>query len=144
MRGNANRIRHPNCELFTKYYPNLRFIFQGQMFHLCLVSCAFERWVHLTRDSNIGTMECRLTLLDVLEEIKTAKDKIENLLLFSCCIDAAEMSTLSLNMAIIRIFKLAVANYSTYVNADQWDMILCCMLDWLQVSVLLKLEIRNV
>ena len=104
------------------------------MFCLCLISCALERWVYLAKDSEIAGLECRSTLLDVLEDIRDRKDTLEALLLFSCSLNDVQMSTVSTNMAIIRIFKLAVSNYSMNINAEQWDMILCCMLDWLQVS----------
>ena len=104
------------------------------MFCLSLIACAFERWIFLTKDCEIGTLECRLTLLDTIEGIRERKDTIIEDLLFSCCLNDVQMSAISVNSAILRLFKLVVSSYSMDTSSEQWDMILCFMLDWLQVG----------
>ncbi|CAB3985051.1 E3 ubiquitin- ligase listerin [Paramuricea clavata] len=104
----------------------------GQMFCYSVLSSALERWIHLSQDSDIAALECRLTLLEVLKDIKTRQETMTDQLLFSCCLDDVEVSLISLNLAIMRIMKMAVMNFSESMESELWDMILCSMLDWLQ------------
>lgn len=105
------------------------------MFCYSVLSSALERWIHLSQDSDIAALECRLTLLEVLKDIKTRQETMTEQLLFSCCLDDVEVSLISLNLAIMRIMKMAVMNFSENMESELWDMILCSMLDWLQVCI---------
>lgn len=105
------------------------------MFCYSILSSALERWVELSHDSDIATLEFRVTLLDVLKDIKSYQEAMTEQLLFSCCLDSVELSLISLNMAIMRIMKTAVVNFSGNIEGELWDMILCFTLDWLQVCL---------
>lgn len=105
------------------------------MFCHCVISSALERWIELSQQSDIASLEVRVTLLDLLKDIKTGQETMSEQLLFSCCLDSAELTQISLNMAIMRIMKVAVMNFPGNIESELWDMILCSMLDWLQVCV---------
>ena len=105
------------------------------MFFYCILSSALERWVHVSQDSDVAILECRLTLLEVLKDLKTRQETMADHLLFSCCLDSVEVPLISLNLAITRIMKLAVKNFPENLECELWDMILCSMLDWLQVRL---------
>ncbi|XP_028412212.1 E3 ubiquitin-protein ligase listerin-like [Dendronephthya gigantea] len=104
----------------------------GLMYCLCILSSALERWIYLSQDSEIATMECQMTFLEVLKDVKSRQSEITDLLLFSCSLDDEDVSKISLNLAIMRIMRMAVVNYSENLESEMWDMILCSMLDWLQ------------
>lgn len=87
----------------------------------------------MSRDSEIATVECQVTLLDQLKDIKHRVGSIPDQMMFSCCLDEAETSPISLNLAIMRIMTLAVGNFSENIESELWDSILCSMLEWLQV-----------
>ena len=103
------------------------------MFCYCVLSSALERWIYLSQDSEVATLECRLTLLEVLKDVRTRQETMTDQLLFSCCLDNVAVSLISLNLAIMRIMKLAVTNFSENMESELWDMVLCSILDWLQV-----------
>lgn len=105
------------------------------MFCYCILSSALERWIQLSRDSDIAVLEVQVTLLDVLKDFKTRQETMTEQLLFSCCLDSVELSLISLNMALMRIMKMSVMKFSGNIESELWDMILCSMLDWLQVCV---------
>ena len=108
----------------------------GQMFCYCVLSSGLERWVQVSQDSDIAALECRLTFLEVLNDLKTRQETMADHLLFSCCLDNVQVPLISLNLAIMRIMKLGVRNFSENMESELWDMILCSMLDWLQVCAL--------
>ena len=103
------------------------------MFCYCVLSSALERWIYLSQDSDVAALECRLTLLEVLKDVRTRQETMTDQLLFSCCLDNVAVSLISLNLAIMRIMKLAVTNFSENMESELWDMVLCSILDWLQV-----------
>lgn len=108
------------------------------MFCYCILSSALERWIYLSQDSDIATVECRITFHEVLKDIRSRQSEIADFLLFSCSLDDVDVSKISLNLAIMRIMRMAVVNYSENLESELWDMILCSMLDWLQVCSALK------
>ena len=113
-------------------FPLLSFTL-AMMFCYCVLSSALERWIDLSCDSSVALLEFQSILLQVLKGIKARQETMTDQLLFSCCLDNVEVWIISLNLAITRIMRLAVGNVSEKMESELWDMILCSMLDWLQV-----------
>ena len=103
------------------------------MFRHCVLSSALQRWIDLSQDFEMASLECWVTLLDVLKDLRTRQAAMTDLLLLSCSLDSVPVSQISLNIAIIRIMTLAIRYFSKNLDSELWDMVLCSMLDWLQV-----------
>ncbi|XP_046848611.1 E3 ubiquitin-protein ligase listerin-like isoform X2 [Xenia sp. Carnegie-2017] len=105
---------------------------QGQMFCYCVLSCAFKKWIILSEDSEIASLECRVTLFEVLVDFKARQNDLSHLLFFNCPLNDVGAAQLSLNLALIQIMVSTVANFPEHIDNELWDTILCSMLDWLQ------------
>ena len=109
------------------------FPFAGQMFCYCVLSCAFKKWIILSEDSEIASLECRVTLFEVLVNFKARQNDLSHFLFLNCPLNDVCAAQLSLNLALIQIMVSTVANFPEHIDNELWDTILCSMLDWLQV-----------